>query len=154
MVLHEIEGDLLETEIQVIAQQCNCITKTGRGLALKIKRRFPWADFYSQRTEPSRLGTIELRGSSLRRERYVVGMYAQWYPGRAKSRGRDTSEERHRHFQSCLNRITRLRGLREVAFPFRIGCGMAGGEWEIYRAMIVRWASLHPEIEVYILRKE
>ena len=39
-----------------------------------------------------------------------------------------------------------------LAFPREIGCGLAGGVWSRYEAMIQELASAHPNFEVLIVR--
>ena len=37
-----------------------------------------------------------------------------------------------------------------VAFPHQIGCGLAGGNWATYEAMLEDFAAAHPHIRCYI----
>lgn len=129
-----IQGDLLDATESVICQQSNCITTTGRGLYEKIAERYPWSDTYANRSCRSTPGSIEVNTKD---GKSVVHMFAQVFPGRAKegkNQG-DGSLDRIRNFKKCLDEIDRLE-LGVVAMPYLIGCGLAGGEWEVYKKML------------------
>ena len=57
----------------------------------------------------------------------------------------DTKANRVIYFEKCLEKLAeQLNGsmsstISEVLFPYRIGCGKAGGSWEAYFASIVRF---------------
>ena len=38
-----------------------------------------------------------------------------------------------------------------TAFPYKIGCGLAGGKWSKYEAMIEAFAEANPDVEVTIV---
>jgi uracil-DNA glycosylase len=146
------ESDLLEVDAQIIAQQCNCVTRTGKGLSLEIAKKFPHADFYSKRTKPSIPGTIEVRGG--KGQRWVCAMYAQYHPGPPSTRGGDTSEKRLEWFRECLDRIGQIKNLRHIAFPDKIGCGLARGDWDAYYGMLYHFAEHHSDVRVTIVSKD
>ena len=69
-------------------------------------------------------------------------MFAQWdYGSCDKGRKRniqpnvDTPENREEWFCKCLVAIGSLKH-QKIAFPFKIGCGLAGGNWKVYFKMI------------------
>jgi uracil-DNA glycosylase len=143
------DSDILEVDAQIIAQQCNCVSKTGKGLSLDISEKFQYADFYSKRGKPSVPGTIEVRGG--KGLRWVCGMYAQYYPG--GPRDGDTLEQRVKWFEECLGKIGKIKNLRHIAFPDQIGCGLACGDWPTYYAMLYRFSEQHPKVRVTIVSK-
>jgi O-acetyl-ADP-ribose deacetylase (regulator of RNase III) len=126
----EVAGDLLKADTEYIAHQCNCITTYGKGLSASLFKRFPWADTYSNRRTPSVPGTIDVFGNG-QAQRYVINMYSQYNPGKPK-RPDDTSEQRQKWFYDCLTQISAISGIEEVAFPYFIGCGLAGGNRNDY----------------------
>jgi len=77
-------------------------------------------------------------------------MFAQKNPG--KPRNGDTAEQREAWFKNCLQKFSKLKGLKSVAFPYKIGCGLARGKWESYKAMIDEWAVENSSVKVYIAR--
>eukprot|EP01139_Manchomonas_bermudensis_P010732 Amastigsp_a341000_14.p1 type:complete len:153 gc:universal Amastigsp_a341000_14:505-47(-) len=128
-------GDLCESREQFIAHQCNCVSKSGRGVAKSVFQRFPEANIYSRRAAEDTPGHIVVRGR-------VVNMLAQRYPGKAKY-ANDTAALRLEWFDACLDEIAQLPDIGSVAFPFRIGCGLAGGDWAEYESRLVAFASRH-----------
>ncbi len=140
--------DLTSSEAQIIAQQCNCVTKKAKGLSLSIKERYPHADFYSKRTTPSTPGTIKIRGG--KGKRYVLAMFAQYQPGRPKTQ--EDKENRIGWFKKCLSKISNIKNLKSIAFPYKIGCGLAGGDWKMYKRCILEWALKNERIRVVIVR--
>ena len=139
---------LSSREAQLIAQQCNCTASKGKGLSKSIADRFPYADFYSKRTQPSTPGTIEIAGKEGQRK--IIALYAQYAPGKAYGWSGETPEERERWFAECLDRIGRIKNLRSIAFPMYIGCGLAGGNWSNYEALITAFAAKKPNVKVLL----
>jgi hypothetical protein len=123
-------GDLLKAPETYLCHQCNCVTRRSKHLAKAVFASFPYADIYSKREKPSQPGTIVIKGDGKDR-RYVINMLGQFYPGckypNSKKDGRDI---RFKHFKSCLFKMKNLKG--SFAFPWKIGCGAAGGNWGIY----------------------
>ena len=155
-----LKGDLLNCKKDVvIVQQCNCFSKTAKGLSKAIIQKYPDADFYSKRTSPSRPGSIGVittkEGAS------VVGLFAQLKPGRPSFllKKCDSAEQRQNWFKECLAEI--VPSLRKshvksetIAFPFGIGCGLAGGDWDEYIKMIEEWTKITPQYNVVIVKLE
>lgn len=150
-ILNYKSGDILDANDQYIAQQCNCTTSNYKGLSLYILKKFPWADFY--KTSYRVPGTIVVKGDEKLNQRYVIGMFAQKQPGPPKY-SNDTDELRIEWFQICLNEIAKIPNIKEIGFPFKIGCGLAGGEWKIYRRMLEEFAQKNTHIIVNIYQLE
>ena len=79
----------------------------------------------------------------------VIALYAQWNFGKGKkgcgpckmcSPYRDTPQERERWFAQCLEELGQCDSYQNLAFPYQIGCGLAGGNWSRYLAMIQDFA--------------
>jgi len=159
-----VHGDLLEATEQCIAHQCNCVTTYAAGTAKAIFDRFPYADVYKTRinNRPTKsgiekmLGTVQLCGNGVD-QRYVINMFAQLYPGKPKfpESQLDGSIVRQWHFSRCLDEIVLdLEGVTSVAFPWKIGCNLAGGDWKVYRKMIKVFAQCNPQIQIAIYKME
>ena len=141
-----VQGNILESKEQVIAHQCNCITRgNGRGLAWDIFEKYPNANEYKNRKVPSKLGTISLK-------KKIINMYSQYYPGRVKVSGKDTENMRLIYFEKCLNTIAKIKGLKNIAFPYQIGCGRGGGDWEKYYDLLLKFDLENKNIEVVIYK--
>jgi len=152
--LIEITSDLLTTDIQYIAHQCNCISKRSAHLSKSMFEEFPYADVYTGRSMPDKLGTITVRGDGID-DRYVINMFGQFYPGRVKypKGSKDNSNIRINAFKSCLEEVENIPGLFEIAFPYKIGCGAAGGNWAIYNKMLEDFSErVFPFVDVCIVK--
>ncbi len=150
--VHEVDGDILEFDkADVIAHQCNTVTSHGKGLSAAMFRAYPEADTYSTRKIARKTGEISVH--DVGDGRRIVNMYAQRNPGKPRFKD-DLAADRIRHFKSCLAHIAELRHTitKGVAFPHLIGCGLAGGKWEEYRAEIEKFASMIYPLPVYIVK--
>ena len=49
---------------------------------------------------------------------------------------KDTPEEREQWFQQCLDELGKCDFYQNFAFSYKIGCSLAGGNWDHYLAMI------------------
>jgi hypothetical protein len=143
-------ADLLK-ETGVIVQQCNCCTVKAHGLAQSIKEAFPYADIYSQRSSKSPnfckdrpdAGTCVISKSEDPTKPIVASLLAQIGPGKCFQWAKvykfdpesDSPKARLRYFQSALEELSTIcrdEKYQTISFPFRIGCGLAGGKWSDY----------------------
>ena len=133
-MLKKIKGDILTTPCKYIAHQCNCKT-VGRaaGLALHINKKYPYADMYKINNDRIP-GRINIMGNGIDK-RFVINMYAQNYPGKCNIN--ETEIVRLEWFEHCFKEIDRLiDDINTIAFPYWIGCGLAGGDWKKYLSLI------------------
>ena len=75
----------------------------------------------------------------------MIIFYAQWDFGvggykRVPKVYDDTPEEREMWFKQCLDELGQCKGYKTLAFPYKIGCGLAGGNWDHYFSMILDFA--------------
>jgi O-acetyl-ADP-ribose deacetylase (regulator of RNase III) len=112
-MLKIIIGNLLESDCQCIAHQCNCYSRRGAGLASAIFKAFHWADVYSNRSERGNdaalFGSISVHGDPKRGQRYVIDIYGQLKPGKHRRaeipplRDLKPSAKRSIRSRHCLN---------------------------------------------------
>lgn len=150
-------SNLLESNAQIIAHQCNCITKTSKGLSLQISKKFPYADPYSKRNKHSKPGTIKVYGKKSLGQRYVLSMFGQYHPGKVTNSPKktphnfETSKQRKMWFKQCLDAISsKVNGLKSIAFPCRVGCGLAG-DWGDYLSILKKWSKENLGIKITII---
>lgn len=123
-----IQGNLLSYEGYIV-HQCNCQTTYGKGLSEHVFRKYPEANIYND-------GTVRTPGEIIVRGK-VIAFLAQKSPGKPK--GNETEQVRERWFETCLKKLgafLKENEINTVAFPYGIGCGLAGGNWHHYSAMI------------------
>lgn len=137
-----VTGDLLNSKEKYIAHQCNCLTQNSAGMAKAIFDKFPYANTYATRTVADMLGTIKILGNG-EDQRYVVNMFAQYYPGKPKypNSSKDGTLIREHYFHRCLLRVAEIPNLESIAFPWKIGCNLGGGIWEHYLGTLTNFAN-------------
>jgi len=147
MPLKIVEGDLLECAETYLCHQTNCVSVRSKHLAKSIFDKYPYANVYQQRDEHSKPGTIIISGGL--NDRLIINMMGQYYPGcKYPDSLKDGKNTRIKYFDSCLRSMLSLQGT--FAFPWRIGCGAAGGDWEVYIAMLKDF-SREKDITIYRL---
>lgn len=142
-MLKNIKQNIIHFDGDYIAHQCNATSKKASGLALDIFRAYPDSNIYADRQNPSLPGTIIIKGK-------VINMIAQYYPGPSNDNIVDNDSVRLNYFSKCLNEISKL-SFSSIAFPYRIGCGLAGGSWDDYYKLINDWSE-NVSAEVYICK--
>ena len=126
-MINIIEGDLLESKEQYICHACNCVSYGAAGLAYALFNKFPYSNIYHERKCVSEPGTISVHGDG-EENRYIINMFSQYFPGKSnKFNQKDTDKIRKNYFMSCLEQISKIENINSIAFPFNIGCGLAGG---------------------------
>jgi hypothetical protein len=149
MSIKVITGNLLDASETFLCHQCNCVTNRAAHLAYSVFKRFPYSNIYVGRQKPDEPGTIFIDGDG-RELRYVISMLAQYYPGQSNPRNisLDGYDSRLRYFRDCLRLMEDLKG--SFAFPFFIGCGAAGGDWNRYLPLIEKFA-VNRDVTLYRL---
>lgn len=134
----EVEGNLLTYPgIDVICHQVNCLGVMGAGIAKQIKSKFPEAFniYYSacRMGGKKMLGECQLTES---RGRIIANLFGEYsftesiapYP-----------ENRHTDYDALRNSLIQLKKWSHnqgndtkvsLGVPYKIGCGLAGGDWE------------------------
>jgi len=131
-----IEGDLFETDAELICHQVNCQGEMNSGVALQVKEKFPevferYAAFCKSRSDLLGLSyyvPAKRMDDSLP---IICNMFAQ--EGFGYDGGCYTSYEA---LQNCFNDVKRLYIGKTIAMPYMIGCGLGGGDWNIVYKMI------------------
>jgi exonuclease III len=118
-----------------IVHQCNCTSYSGRGLYSHIAKIYPQSDIYKNKQYKRKPDTIKIIGitknegsRTVNVELNIVCMFSQYNPGLPQ--GQETFKSREITFQKCLNLLSQeLSTINNaiVVFPFKIGCGLAGG---------------------------
>lgn len=136
-----IEDNILNSQEQYIGHQANCKSRGGAaGVARVIFDKFTYADCYKDRTEDSIPGTIDIRGNGLDK-RYIINCMGQLYPGTFNDNySNDSATAREQYFYQCLLKIAKIKDLKSIAFPYLVGCAIAGGDWDTYFGKLKNFA--------------
>lgn len=155
-----IEGNLLTCDAQYIVHQCNTCTWSAAHLAYDIFKKFPHADIYSDRrptknnsAKKDNPGEIIIRGDG-KNQRFVIAILGQVFPGKPRNNQQhvDSFKHRKKYFFEGLKKISKIKDIKSIAFPWGIGCGVAGGNWQDYQKLIDKFADAFPHIEVQIIK--
>lgn len=147
MPIRIVNGNLLDSQAQVLAHQTNCSKGFGSGVAKAIKEKWPNV------AEMHRLACNVNEGNGLKPadllgciqpvsvsdpmfygDKYVVNMYAQekyGYDG-AKYTSYDALD-------TCLKKLVKFckdKGIKTVAFPYGMSSVRGGANWDVVMALI------------------
>lgn len=126
----EIKQDILTIAKGLIVHQVNCKAKMGSGLALQIRNKYPEVyDRYIK--DPPFLGTVQI--VYVTDELAVVNLAGQYDYGRDKQHTDYVAVERA---MLQLSRMHIGENDTNIYIPFNMGCGLGGGDWKIYSAII------------------
>ena len=87
--------------------------------------------------------------------RYIINMMAQFNPGKPHKDDDplDGYQVRKSYFISCMKLIGELKP-ESVAFPWQIGCGLAGGNWDFYKKVIDKFSESYNIVLYKLPEKE
>lgn len=152
MNYREIKGDLVELTKQgyfdVITHGCNCFSTMGAGIAVPMKNNFG-CDMFPREAKLNKqgereavevgnidkLGCIDYQTKIINSHTVtVVNSYTQYRYGRNHADG-DKCPVDYDAIALCMRKINhQFRGQR-IGLPM-IGCGLAGGDWNIVSEII------------------
>jgi O-acetyl-ADP-ribose deacetylase (regulator of RNase III) len=131
-----IEGDLIRLAIEgkfdIVVHGCNCFHTMGAGIARQIKNKFPQAygaDLETPYGSKDKLGKfshcIVPKGNGF----IIINAYTQY------SFGTDSPAVDYDAVRSCFKEIKKEYTGMKIGYP-KIGCGLAGGDWNIVSKII------------------
>lgn len=151
MAIKIVEGNLLDTNCNLILHQVNCMGKMRSGVAKQIREK--WGKVYEKfintyKYTPSSvdlLGQVESVLVSDQGEQYVVNMYSQFNYG--------YNGDRYTNYEAlykCLEQAGKVAKERNltVALPYHMGCDRGGAQWNIVYEMI-RYTMLDVDVTIY-----
>lgn len=132
--MNTVIGDLLKVKRGIICHQVNCKYVMGAGLAAQIRKAYPehYSDYMSRHAHLGGLCITQINS-----DLYVIGIYGQDSYGR---NGLYTDYAALEKGLCSVSIFAKEKGL-PIYLPFGIGCGLAGGDWQIVSNIIDRVAS-------------
>jgi len=135
-----IYGDLItlaeQGHLDVIVHGCNCFCVMGAGIAKQISKRHPEAykaDWQNtQKGDKSKLGGFTWTEITMPSGHsfIIVNAYTQYRYG---TKGYPDVE--YGAIRSVFKMVAKLWPHRRIGYP-KIGCGLAGGDWNIAKDII------------------
>lgn len=126
-----INGNILDIDRGYILHQVNCKKVAGAGLALQIKEKYPtWYKLFMMTRPMLGMATLFQVDSEL----YIVNLFSQFDYG---------TDKRHTDYGAMESALENFKDFYynpsiPVYAPYKIGCGLAGGEWPIVRELLGR----------------
>lgn len=158
MITYKV-GDLLkDCSAPLLLHQTNCLGVMGGGIAAQIRKQNPKVyEEYSwlcskQSSIGELLGTIQILPKdnfSLSNPQYIVNCFGQREVSNSfKMTSYDALDE-------CFNAVRNYCNEKypegcKIGIPYKIGCGLGGGNWEIVEAIISKNFPSNSNIEVEI----
>lgn len=146
MKLIEEKGNLLDkfqNKYDVICHQVNCFGVMGGGIALQIKKRFPnvymaynklcTAYMDNKQSNKKLLGHCQL--VPVNSNYAVANLFGQYDYG-IDTRKTDYNAVRNA-LVSLRNQIESKNTECSIGFPYKFGCGLAGGNWDVVKQIII-----------------
>jgi O-acetyl-ADP-ribose deacetylase (regulator of RNase III) len=152
-----MKGDLIELAtsglIDVVVHGCNCFCRMKRGIAVPMAKQFGCDKFKLEdklyEGEYAKLGKIDYKYDN-RYSLYVVNAYTQYH---WRLKGPDEIPLSYRALADCMEKINDAFPGKKIAMP-KIGCGLAGGDWDLVSQLIEKKLTDVDEIIVVIYDKK
>lgn len=133
-----VNGDLLQSNLPLIAHQTNCLGVMGAGIAKAIKNK--WGSVYTQyanfckHLEYSKylLGKCQVCVT----EDSPINLIANLFGEYSFTESVAPYENRHTDYdalkEALIHLIAFCKGVNitEIGIPYKLGCGLAGGDWD------------------------
>ena len=130
------EGNIFNGNEKIICHQTNCLGIMGGGIALQVRNRYP--EVYKKYSELCSLykdRTERLMGNVQFVETNDGKIIANCFGQNGIGNGVQTD---YNDLYECLKSVKTYaeEHLVTVSIPYNIGCGLAGGDWNIVSSMI------------------
>lgn len=130
-----IDGNLFDSNTEVIAHQCNCQGVMGSGVAAEVKKRYPNV-YQAYRFAYEKYGltlgqVIVVKTPDNKRIANLLAQEKYGYDGKQYTH--------YDKLQECFDRIVEFmkeENLKTIAFPYLMACHRGGGDWNVVYKMI------------------
>ena len=142
-IIRVIKGNLLNTTADVVAHQVNCIGIMDAGVAAAIRRKWPFVyTCYNKickanqpRTLLGRCMVVNVTPDANDPPFVIANLFGQENIGRGS---RQTNYAVLKLAMGLLRSYMVEHDYTSVAMPYGIGCGLAGGDWNVVMSIIER----------------
>ena len=130
-----IEKDIFTCEENIIVHQTNCLGVMGSGIAKTVKEKYPevfkgYEHYCKTNTAENILGTALICEAN--DGKYIANAFGQLNYG---------TDKQYTDYDALKHALTEIKDFAKekelsVAIPYKIGCGLAGGDWNTVFDMI------------------
>jgi len=141
-----LPGSCLDSAAQVVAHQTNCRGVMGAGVALAIREKYPeiMPEYQEACLSRNMLGQCQLIATE--DERYIANLFGQDRFGS----GTQTDYEALQSAFNSLADLMQTHRLTSLSMPYKLGCGLAGGDWNIVFKMLKKaFTGKHLRLELW-----
>lgn len=129
-----INKDIFESNADIILHQVNCKGVMGIGIARQIRDRFPQVYIQYKNMCDSFKGTgrssdLLGRADFVRLDNENIGWVGNLFA--QDGYGHDKCYTDYHALRMCMRKVNQKFAGMNVAIPYRIGCGLGGGDWEV-----------------------
>ncbi|WP_292008267.1 macro domain-containing protein [Chryseobacterium sp.] len=155
--IHYLKGDATAPQasgVKIIAHICNDLGGWGKGFVLAVSKRWKepekeYRDWHRFRSK-NNFGLGEIQVIQVEKYIYVANMIGQ----KGMKTGSNGVPVRYEAIEKCLTKLTQeAKNLGASVHMPRIGCGLAGGKWEMIEPVITK-TLLENDVEVYVYNFE
>ena len=146
-----IDNNIFNCTENIIVHQTNCQGVMGHGIALQIKNKYPEVFnayyHYCKTNIPTEiLGTTLICQAN--DNKYIANLFGQLNYGE----GLQTDYDK---FEKALKEVYNFakQSSLSVAIPYKIGCGLANGDWNIVSKIIEEIFKDDVKLTIYRLEK-
>lgn len=133
-----VKGDLLKSNLPLIAHQTNCLGVMGGGIAKAIRNK--WNSVYAQYVNYCKnfdyskalLGKCQICITGEAPTKLVANLFGEY----SFTESVAPYENRHTDYDALKLALINLREfckdeeITEIGIPYKLGCGLAGGDWD------------------------
>ena len=137
-MIKTVNGDLLQSNLPLIAHQTNCLGVMGAGIAKTIKNK--WSIVYTQYIDKCRhynyskdlLGKCQVCVTEDEPIKFVANLFGEY----SFTESVAPFENRHTDYDALKKSLLHLKAICEnteitkIGIPYKLGCGLAGGDWD------------------------
>lgn len=133
-----VNGDLLQSNLPLIAHQTNCLGVMGAGIArfIKNKQNIVYTQYVDicKNFEYSKdlLGKCQICVTGEFPIKFVANLFGEY----SFTESVAPFENRHTDYKALKKALLNLKAfcedeeVTEVGIPYKLGCGLAGGDWD------------------------
>ena len=165
MSIHVVNGDIFKTHCNIICHQVNCQGVMGHGIAKQVKEKYHGVfNEYKRYCDSHADNRTAMLGEALIVDMYYGAAVCDWLVNRES-----------KYIANIFGQLTYGAGLRtdykalvsglevvanfarehnlSVAIPYKIGCGLAGGDWNEV-SVLIEGVFAGSNLEVFMYRYE
>lgn len=136
-MIKELDGDVLNSEANLIIHQANCQHAMFSGIAAQIRKQFPEAveaDLKTIKGDEKKLGTFSF--AKTKNGKMIVNMYSQFDVA-------SPEKPRATNYEAMALALEKVKAALEkspnkyiIGIPALIGSDRGGGDWRVVKAII------------------